>query len=129
MVRQRGSDADTDRIATIWQKRDIWSENVCRQLIQRQITIGMLPEMVELAWGKPQTVQPVAAGEQWLYKDVSLDQAGNYVVFKDSQVVKIVGQPLQPRSRWGPWPVIVISLSISLLVTVIALAVVYLGRG
>lgn len=128
MVRQRGSDSDTDRIEAIWQKRALWSEDVCRQLIDRKIAAGMGPEMVELAWGKPRMVQPVTAGEQWSYSDASLGQAGNYVVFKDRQVVEVAGQPPQPRSRWGPWSVIVISLGISLLVTVIALVVVYLMR-
>ncbi|MCB0163606.1 MAG: hypothetical protein KDI79_05225 [Anaerolineae bacterium] len=126
MARPRRDTESAERVDHIWQQRDNWGEALCRQLIERQVEPGMTPEMVRLAWGDPQAVrQPEPDVEQWLYDDAPPETSTNYVSFKADRVTTAAKSTPKSMLAWGPWPIIVITLGISILVSMIALGVVF----
>lgn len=126
MARPRGEAESAERIDCIWRQRDIWGEAICRQLIDHQVEPGMTPEMVRLAWGDPQSIrQPKPDVEQWLYDDAPPETTTNYVSFKAGQVTTATKAMGKPLLTWGPWPIIAILLGISVLVSLIAVGVVF----
>jgi hypothetical protein len=60
-----------------------WNNEICLTIIEREIQIGMTPEMVKAAWGKPKDVNRTTltsfVNEQWVYGDVF---NGSYVYFE-----------------------------------------------
>ena len=124
MIRQRGETESAERVDRIWQQRDTWGEPLCRQLIEQHVEPEMTPEMVRLAWGEPQAVRQLEPdGEQWLYNDTATD----VVSFKAGRVTIATRSTPKRTLVWGPWPIIFILLSLSTLVSMIALGVVFLS--
>lgn len=128
IVRQQGEKESTERVDKIWGYRGQWGEPICRQLINREVTEGMTPEMVRLAWGEPKAIeQRATGGEQWVYDTNSSDQTEHYAILKEGRVIQAKNQAPQTGFRWGPWWIIWISLGLSFLVSVIALVIVFVS--
>ena len=126
IARPRRETESAERTDHIWEQRDVWGETICRQLLDRQVEPDMTPEMVRLAWGDPQSVrQPEPGVEQWLYDDAPPEKVTDYVLFKAGRVTTAAKSTSNSWLTWGPWPIIIISLGISILVSMIAIGVVF----
>ena len=93
------------RIEEIQTKYPQWDEATVQKVAAREVEIGMMPEMVEAALGKPDVITREGGGETWGY-EVIIDnfvhirrQLVYFVHFKNGQVVRTTGD----RSRL-PYP-------------------------
>lgn len=76
----------TDQIEAIWSRRQEWGEEICRQILTKQVTLKMTPEMVRLAWSEPTQIEMrPPQGEQWSYAPDS------QVIFENGQVIAVTG--------------------------------------
>lgn len=55
----------------LWQKHKDWDRQVCQAIVNHKILVGMTPDQVRTAWGRPErinrTVIPGRVSEQWVY--------------------------------------------------------------
>lgn len=56
-----------------------YGQRLCNTALNDEIAIGMPKELVELAWGKPKSINSASYGEQWVYSK-------DYVYFKNGKV-------------------------------------------
>lgn len=93
------------RLEQIRSQHPQWDETTVQKVAAREVEIGMMPEMVEAALGKPDVITREGGGETWGY-EVIIDnfvhirrQLVYFVHFKNGQVVRTTGD----RSRL-PYP-------------------------
>jgi len=87
-----GDKQNNDLIQAIWNRRDEWGEDICRQLISKQISPQMTPDMVRLAWPEPEKIEPLTPPrEKWHYRPMSKQTTAPYIIFENGLVVEIVG--------------------------------------
>lgn len=126
IIRPHRETESAERVDKIWEQRETWGEDICRQLLAHQVEPDMTPEMVRLAWGEPKAIEPTSTGlERWHYHDPPSQQPTGYALFKNKRVIEAVPLPPTRRLTWGPWPIIAILLGLSALVSMVALGVVF----
>lgn len=93
------------RLEQIQAQHPQWDEATVEKVVAREVGIGMMPEMVEAALGKPDAITREKDEETWGY-EVIIDNFAYarrklvyFVHFKDGRVVRTTGD----RSRL-PYP-------------------------
>ncbi|GAB4425206.1 MAG: hypothetical protein Kow0031_04700 [Anaerolineae bacterium] len=126
-LRQHNDTTEAGNVEQVWAKRTEWGEATCRRIINRQVTAGMSPEMVTLAWGQPSRVEPQpGGGEVWRFEAAQTGQPGGEVVFRQGVVAEASGQPPGSGRSSGraAWLIIAATLVLALIVSVITLVVI-----
>jgi hypothetical protein len=124
-LRQHNDTAEAGNVEQVWAKRTEWGEATCRRIIDRQVTAGMSPEMVTLAWGQPSRVEPQpGGGEVWRFEPGKKGQPGGEVTFREGVVAEASGQPDGSGSGRTAWLIIAATLVLALVVSVITLVVI-----
>lgn len=70
----------------------LWGQDVCDALLAKRVRIGMTPEMVMLAWGKPSKIdekETTAKSEKYRYVYGRPRKGANYIWFKNGVVSKL----------------------------------------
>lgn len=120
---QKTDSEQASRVERIWSRRAEWSEAVCRQLIDRQISAGMLPEMVQLAWGAPTSIEGAAgAAETWVYQS---RRTRSRVSFKDGRVSAVDGGVPESDRKNTVWLYIALLLALAFVVSVITVVIIF----
>ena len=124
---QRNDGTEAGNVDQIWNKRDQWGEEICRQLINRQIVAGMSSEMVELAWGSPTNIETRTGGDEaWLYQVPGGGQSAGSVLLRNNIVIQSTGSPAKTGKSSAPWIIITATLVLAVIVSIITLLVIAL---
>lgn len=83
---------EDERRGIIRTREGEWGKDVCESLIARQIQLEMTQEMVQLAWGRPSSIDEKEVTqkntkERWIYGQPR--RGANYVWFTNGKVSKI----------------------------------------
>ena len=85
------------RVDAIRSQHPEWDDNTIKKLAARQVEVGMTPEMVRAALGKPDSVSTEGGEEVWgfAYWEVTFSSQRKilayFVYFRDQRVVKTRG--------------------------------------
>ena len=86
------------RVERIREQYPQWDQVTVEKVATRQVEIGMTPEMVRAALGKPEHTAPLGSEDRWAYAIDRHYGMGNvrrqvvfWVYFKDEKVVKTAG--------------------------------------
>lgn len=85
-------DLDDPRVASILARRPEWDEQLCGDLLSREVKLDMTADMVRLAWGAPNQIEDKEVTKKgtktrWRYGQAR--QGARYVWFNDGVVTKI----------------------------------------
>ncbi len=92
--KQAAKKAEEARQEKIYARSDEWGKEICAALIRKQIDMDMIPEMVRLAWGKPNYTEEKSRTSKtvkvrWTYGEPRKN--ARYVWFTNDKVSKIEG--------------------------------------
>jgi hypothetical protein len=123
---QQSDNAQAQNVEEIWNHRDKWGEDICRQLIDGTIGLDMSPEMVRLAWGPPSTTRVENDDrEQWTYYQRKQKRLIGSVIFDEKRVVEFSASRLNSSPGKTVWIYIALLFGLSLIVSLITLVTIF----
>lgn len=125
-----GAEADAQRVDAIWTQHEVWGDETCRQIINRQVAAGMTPPMVKLTWGHPAAVNRAddSTQETWHYLPDRTDQPARAVTFKNGRVDDWEGQFPDAEAGINPYILIAALLGLALFLSAVTVAVIFIVR-
>lgn len=126
-----GTEEDARRVGKIWAQHEVWGDETCRRIINRQLAAGMTPSMVRLAWGDPAEIRPGGddtALDTWRYPANNSGQPARSVTFDSGVVSSWNGQAAADTVGLNPYILVAALLGLALFLSALTVAVIFIVR-